>query len=417
MSDRQNVSPEASEAIVDRAADALRRETVPDGPPAEVLSAVVAAGANAHQPAKPTFRERIFTMNRIVKTAAAVILVGGIAAVLIWPFDGKSPAGIAFGDVKRQIQEARAMSFTIHMNMPGTGKAMTIKSHYTPDYMRQEMVEMGVVTVLDFSKGKSVTLRLKEKVATIVDLGNMSDIKARMEKEGDFLTQIRKMLEGENKDLGEKEIDGQLAKGYQVTKNGYVMDLWVDPETAHPIRMEMDSPMRKGEGIILTDFVLNPKLDEKLFSLEIPDDYDIKRVKMDLGDTSEEDLVAGLRFIATKVNDGKFPKLQGVDPEFIQKLQKADLSPEEKQQFRNTGVRMTLFVARTSAESQDWKYFGAGVELGAKDTPIAWWRLKGADNYRVLYGDLRIEDVAPEDLPEEPTTAPKDSPEQPAAAE
>ncbi|HUS47980.1 MAG TPA: hypothetical protein VM098_07670 [Phycisphaerae bacterium] len=415
MSDRENVSPEASEAIVDRAADALRREKVPDGPPAEVLAAVVAAGTNVDQPAKPTIRERIFTMNRIAKIAAAVILVAAIAAVLIWPTDGNGPTSIAFGEVKRQIQEAQTISFKLHMKMPGTGKAVTIKNYYAPGRMRQEMVEMGVVTVFDMNAGKSVTLNAKAKLAIITDVGNLDDIKAIKEKQGDPLTDIRKMMEGENKDLGEKEIDGQPAKGYQVTKGGFVMDLWVDPETGYPIRMEMDSPLGKGERIILTDFVLNAKLDEKLFSLEIPEGYTVKTVEMDLGDTSEEDLVTGLRILA-KYNDGKFPKLP-MDFGVVQKLQEADISPEERQQFGKVFARMMVFVAKTMQGSEDYKYFGEGVELGAKDTPIAWWRPKGADNYRVVYGDLRIEDVAPKDLPEKPTTAPKESPEAPAAAE
>lgn len=416
MSDRQNVSPEASDQIVDRAANALRRESIPDGPPAEVLAVVVAAGANVDKPIKPTFRERIFTMNRIAKIAAAVIIVGGITAVLIWPTIGNGPAGIAFGEVKRQIQEAETISFKLHMTMPGTGKAVTIKNYYAPGRMRQEMVELGVVTVFDLNEGKSVSLNSKTKEAVVMDVGDMSDIKAIMEKQGDPLTKIKKQLEGAQKELGEKVIDGRTAKGYQVVDSGFVMDLWVDPETGHPVRMEMDSPVAKGEKIILTDFVLNPKLDEKLFSLEIPEGYEIKTVEMDLGDTSEEDLVTGLRILA-KYSDGKFPRVPGISAEIVQKANRGDIPPEDGEKLGHSVVRMMVFVAKTSAGSEDYKYFGEGVELGDKDTPIMWWRPKGADNYRVLYGDLRIEDVAPDDLPEEPTTAPKDSPEAPAAAE
>jgi hypothetical protein len=32
--------------------------------------------------------------------------------------------------------------------------------------------------------------------------------------------------------------------------------------------------------------------------------------------------------------------------------------------------------------------------------PIFWYHPEGSEIYRVIYGDLRVEDVAPEDLPE-----------------
>jgi hypothetical protein len=47
-----------------------------------------------------------------------------------------------------------------------------------------------------------------------------------------------------------------------------------------------------------------------------------------------------------------------------------------------------------------WYYRGKGVQLGAAETPIFWYRPKNSPTYRVIYGDLHVEDVAPENLPE-----------------
>ena len=51
-------------------------------------------------------------------------------------------------------------------------------------------------------------------------------------------------------------------------------------------------------------------------------------------------------------------------------------------------------------ESQsDWTYVGAGVKLGDADTAIFWYQPDGSPTYRVIYGDLHVEDVKPENLP------------------
>jgi hypothetical protein len=46
-----------------------------------------------------------------------------------------------------------------------------------------------------------------------------------------------------------------------------------------------------------------------------------------------------------------------------------------------------------------FRYLGKGVKLGDVDRIVCWYRLKGADTYRVVYGDLRAKDISPEALP------------------
>jgi hypothetical protein len=42
---------------------------------------------------------------------------------------------------------------------------------------------------------------------------------------------------------------------------------------------------------------------------------------------------------------------------------------------------------------------GEGVKLGDANKAIFWYRPEGATNYRVVYGDLSVKDMAPENLP------------------
>ena len=46
----------------------------------------------------------------------------------------------------------------------------------------------------------------------------------------------------------------------------------------------------------------------------------------------------------------------------------------------------------------DWHYNGQDAMLSDADTAIFWYKPKDSDTYRVIYGDLTIEDITPDDL-------------------
>ena len=60
-----------------------------------------------------------------------------------------------------------------------------------------------------------------------------------------------------------------------------------------------------------------------------------------------------------------------------------------------------LFIEDSTVE-KTFRYIGKGVKLGDGSRIVCWYRLKNtkdARTYRVVYGDLSVKDVAPEDLP------------------
>ena len=107
---------------------------------------------------------------------------------------------------------------------------------------------------------------------------------------------------------------------------------------------------------------------------------------------------------------------QPLSRQIVRNMMKAKVSEQEAKRVAMAYQRMIFFMIKTQRKTQDWKYFGAGVKLGDKATPILWWRLKGAKTYRILYGDLRFKDVKPSELPttrpvakaKESATAPAD---------
>ncbi len=75
--------------------------------------------------------------------------------------------------------------------------------------------------------------------------------------------------------------------------------------------------------------------------------------------------------------------------------------PQLVQETQNTMtliVRGIMFAQMLPADS-DWHYAGKDVKLGDVNTAIFWYRPANSETYRVIYGDLSIKDVAPENLP------------------
>ena len=125
---------------------------------------------------------------------------------------------------------------------------------------------------------------------------------------------------------------------------------------------------------------------------------------MDLFGTTEEDFIEGLRVWAEVPLDGMFPASIAVEdiakqaPLLEEKFTELGLSNEEE---LDVGMKMqkVLLFTRFFQGQGKWHYAGAGVELGDGDTAIFWYRPKDSETWRVIYGDLSVEDVAPEDLP------------------
>ena len=406
--------------VVDRAAEALRQTPTPAGPPAEIVQAVLAADRSTETKPKTTTKwKRIFTMKRIAKIAACLVLAGGITTAAFLMIDRTTT--VAFAEVRRIIQEAQTMTCKMTMTgIPGMGKmkmkTMVIDVAFkAPGRMRQEWKsalpdgkEVHVISITDMQQGKALTLQVNERKAILIDFGQLpEELLQKQSKNG--LAELKKMVEGAEESLGEKEIDGRRAQGFSVSPFGgkMKMEIWVDPETGHPIRLEMkggdDMP-----SVVMTDFAINVELDDSLFSVVPPDDYEVTPMDMPIGDVTEEDFLNGLRFMA-EYNDNTFPDSPiMVSPKIMKnyaeknKARMEKLSEEEQMaeimKVTLTSTRTTIFMATIGRDNSH--YQGKGVQLGDAEAVVGWYKPKDSETYRVIYGDLHVQDVPEEDLPE-----------------
>jgi hypothetical protein len=55
------------------------------------------------------------------------------------------------------------------------------------------------------------------------------------------------------------------------------------------------------------------------------------------------------------------------------------------------------FVIFTAGDT--WHYQGRGVDLGDAKIAVAWYKPKGAEFYRVIFGDLSVRELSSDELP------------------
>ena len=125
---------------------------------------------------------------------------------------------------------------------------------------------------------------------------------------------------------------------------------------------------------------------------------------MDLKNLTEQDLIEGLTAWAGLMQN-KFPEkldlaiIQQHAEAIEQTLSEKGLSDVDKSLIVIKIMRALMFIDQLTVECH---YFSDNVKLGDANTAIFWYRPSASKTYRVLYGDLRIEDVSPENLPIRP---------------
>jgi hypothetical protein len=244
---------------------------------------------------------------------------------------------------------------------------------------------------------------------------------------------------GEAQRLGFETIDGQrtevflVRSKYPETKTTVEIKLWADPKTSLPVRIKTTVVRDKSETErLLTDFHYDVPLAPDLFSVEVPKGYNVQRMQLDFS-KGPLSILAETLGMAAKHNGGVFPPTltgdQGIDgilqraardlwkkhgieienngmprKEDVEKLQK--LRKEDIEEIQTASMELVTKLPAAMASLAairrhgDWHYAGKGVKLDAPHRPIFWCKF-GSD-YQVLYADLSIKTVSPQNVPKVP---------------
>ncbi len=88
-----------------------------------------------------------------------------------------------------------------------------------------------------------------------------------------------------------------------------------------------------------------------------------------------------------------------IGPKFDQGLKRAGLTDEQQLEIATQFGQGYVFIRFFKGQGQ-WQYAGQGVKLGDGSKAIFWYQPQESETWRVIYGDLRVEDVAAENLPQ-----------------
>jgi hypothetical protein len=327
-----------------------------------------------------------------IAVAAAVLVVAALGVNYMM-----APS-VTFAEVIKPILNARTMIFDFIVGDEETSP--TINETFVGQRMRKTISNMpGLAMVIDLDSSKMLVLNDADKIASYVDIQG-----PLQERSQSYVGSMRKMiteLQDNYQELGEQELDGRKTIVFEAKGPNEEVKIWADPKTALPIRMEL----RIGQlFVIMKNFQLDPPIDDSLISMDVPPGYTLGQTDFDMSDATEQDFIESLRIWAEVMRDGMFPEAIGTEnvmkqmPLLGEKMMALNLSEEEATQMGMSFGKGMLFhqILETGGE---WHYAGAGVKLGDAEKEIFWYKLKDSENWRVIYGDLSVKDVAPENLP------------------
>jgi len=336
------------------------------------------------------------------KLAAAAVIV--VAVLLGLQFIGAS--GVTFAQAIQPILDANTAILDIVIGAEDANSPV-IHDVILGSRIRRTLSNVpGSVSIIDIQAGRILSLDESKKEAAYINLKGLPSIPNYLDHLKNILVKLQDSPHFMTEDLGVQQIDGRDAVGFRMKHPKVEIVLWADARTGLPVRIEQNEGQLT---VICKNLQFGVSLDESLFNMEVPEDYSEQKVELDLLGSTEADFVEGLRLLAETFGDGQFPDSVTVEdylkqvPAVQQKVKELKLSSEEETAIGVKIQNYLLFTRFFKGEGK-WYYRGKGVELGDDETPIFWYRPKDSATYRVIYGDLHVEDVARENLPEPPDT-------------
>ena len=331
------------------------------------------------------------------KIAAAAIIV--FAVILGFGPFGKT--NITFAQVIQPILDYSTIMLDFIAGEEGSGPV--IHDVIKGNRIRRTMSNMDSTMILDVDSGKMLLLTA-DQVAAYVDIqGTVSEgTRELLDMIRSIVSKVEENPEIVVQELGRRDFDGIEAVGFQVKDAHATINLWADPVTATPKRIELII----GQTInILKNIEFDVQVSDEEVSMEIPEGYTLADQSLTMGDPTEQDLIATLGLWAEYVNNGTFPDNIGVQdlmklqPDIVTALGQIEGSEQEKAALGMKYGRTVLFIQQL-AQQGDYHYAGQNVAFGDADTAVLWYRQNDAKTYRVIFGDLHVEEIALDLLPQ-----------------
>jgi hypothetical protein len=371
---------------------------------------------------------RIIMNKRIIKLAAAAAIIIAVGMF----FFGNGRDRVVWAEVRKNVEKIKTVVYRMKATMkgmPGPSENQTMEidmlAKFVYDvgfyidgctYVGQKKISTNTYVI--FNEGAMVTVIPEEK--KYLKLKLTGELLKQMEKEnGDPRSMLKEMMKYEYTKLGFDTIGDTKVEGIEVTDTAMgagMFDqlearLWVDVQTDLPVLMTMKASTNDGEVImdmVMDNYQWDAEIDAAEIEPNIPDDYELMADAEFGVDSDGKGIVETLEFFADFA-DGRYPSsLSGmaVVKEFSEalimkfggRMPLADPNEEEIAKIiklQSIGMTYAMMVK----DGNDPAYYGDRVTAQFPHAVLMRWKISD-DTYRVIFGDLAIEDVSPEKLAE-----------------
>ncbi len=276
-----------ADELISRAFEALSDTSVPEGPPPDVMASTVEALlAEEDTPESIRHLKRRQLMFRIARYSGFAAAASILVALGVWLVAVNGGAGVAFADVVQKVKEAKSVTLTCRQKI-GSQPEIKFKWSLQGNAIRMEIP--GQLTIISHvQQKKGLQLNHSRKIAYQIPVHD--DAATGF---ANPIEQFRKIRPEDASRLGEEEVGGQKTIVYQVEEFEFMgikakgeMKIWVDPATELPAKIQIGLNSRRGSkaedrpfDTVMTfeQFEWNKSLDPKLFSLDVPEGYGVKK--------------------------------------------------------------------------------------------------------------------------------------------
>jgi hypothetical protein len=345
--------------------------------------------------------------------AAAVILAVGIGLNVFTPWGG----GVAWSHVLEHVRQARSCTHRMRWTISRDGQPDTqydFVMYRSSDYgLRRDAYQQGRLISQLFISGNAencveVVPAEKKYVKAKLSAPQLAEIRDKSDPRE--LTKL--FMDSHYRPLGAQEIEHRRCEGIEVNEPNFARALfergtgrlWADVATNLPVRMELEGTSAGGAirmHIVLDEFRWDPGLTPADFEPNIPADYGVL-AEVDLS-PGDETLVKALGSFA-RITGGRYPSslaimtaMSEVQAAFIAERRKRGISVEEKPTKEELDDILAIqgtcmYYGRLVNDGNDVAYYGDRVTAEFPHAVLMRWKC-GADTYRVILGDLTVQDV------------------------
>lgn len=372
---------------------------------------------------------RIFMKNRITQLAAAAAIIIAILTAIYF-ITGKTPSVTCctWAELADRVGQIKTCIFRLH------GRELT---RVGPDEFELSEAEAQIYTSLEYGFRMNVytdgNLTMQEymlpdeKVMISVMPPEKRYIRTiltddgleKMKKQQDPRDMVKDLMSGEYTNQGRKTIDGVAVEGIKFINPPALLGdgnttgmMWIDVKTQLPVRIQFENEVIIGtkkmtESMVMYEFKWDVELDTSIFEPNVPPDYTMEaEVTMPSGD--EASAIEGLQIFAEYAS-GRYPsemKSLTVSQELWKAFrEKSGNDPNKwpsEEQILQTSMNSNapvIFYNQLDQTGKDPAYYGKDVTAGDANAVLMRWKISEGQ-YRVIYGDLTIEDVNAQQLKE-----------------